>query len=111
MITAFIFFVHLVFITVIFTKKWQTEGISQALINAALIIILFSVGWSIATMAAKVAVGPKGWGLYFDRDAFALTLLSIAEYFFYKMYYTEKPVPGASDEDETVTEDDKEKQL
>jgi hypothetical protein len=41
-------------------------------------------------MIAKVFMEPKGLGLQFDRDTFALTLLTIAEYFFYKFYYNEK---------------------
>lgn len=42
-------------------------------------------------MIAKVFMEPKGLGMQFDRDTFALTLLTIAEYFFYKFYYDEKP--------------------
>ncbi|MDZ7766894.1 MAG: hypothetical protein U5K00_21175 [Melioribacteraceae bacterium] len=50
MITALIFTAHLIFILLIFTKKWQNESLQTAFVNLALIIILFSVGWSIATM-------------------------------------------------------------
>jgi hypothetical protein len=101
MITALIFFIHLLFITVVFTKKWQTESLTSAFMNAALIIVLFSVGWSIATMVTKFIIGPRGFGLLFDRDTFSLTLLSIAEYFFYRMYYSEKEaVPTEEDSEE-----------
>ncbi|MGE5352200.1 MAG: hypothetical protein ACM3P0_08955 [Acidobacteriota bacterium] len=103
MITAFIFFVHLVFVTVIFTKKWQDEGLSTALSNVALIVILFSVGWAVTGMIARALMEPKGFGLYFDRDTFSLFLLSIAEFFFYKLYYGEN-------KEKEVTEDDTEKQ-
>lgn len=108
MVTAFIFFVHLIFITVIFTKKWQDESLTQAMMNLALIIVLFSVGWSISGMVSKALMEPKGFGLYFDRDTFSLTLLSIAEYFFYRMYYAEKT--DESDSGAGITEDDTEKQ-
>ncbi|MGE5402393.1 MAG: hypothetical protein ACM3S2_18510 [Ignavibacteriales bacterium] len=101
MITAFIFFIHLVFITVIFTQKWQTESLSAAWLNVGLIIILFSVGWSITGMIAKALMDTKGFGLYFDRDTFSLFLLSIAEFVFYKIYYGNK-------EKDTI-EDDMEK--
>jgi hypothetical protein len=87
MISAFIFFAHLIFITYIFTKKWQTESISSAFTNAALIIILFTVGWSITVMIGKAIMEKEGLGLYFDRDTFSLVLLSIIEFFFYKVYY------------------------
>jgi len=87
MITAFIFFLHFIFATVIFTKKWQEEGISSAFMNIILIGILFAVGWTITGMISKILMEPQGFGIYFDRDTFSLTLLTIAEYFFYKIYY------------------------
>jgi hypothetical protein len=92
MISAFIFCVHLIFITFIFTKKWQTESLSGAFINAALIIILFTVGWSVTTMISKAIMEKEGLGFYFDRDTFSLVLLTITEFFFYKMYYGKESV-------------------
>jgi hypothetical protein len=89
MIIAFIFFIHLVFSLVIFTKKWQDENVSSAMLNMGLIVILFAVGWSISGMIAKAIMEPEGLGIYFDRDTFSLTLLTIAEFFFYRMYYKE----------------------
>lgn len=97
MMTALILTGHLFFLLFIFTKKWQYESLQSALINASLIIVLFSVGWSISTMFLKIFIEPQGFGIYFDRDAISLTLLSIIEYFFYKFYYSEKD----------ITEDDK----
>lgn len=97
MISALIFAAHLIFITVIFTKKWQEESLSAGIINVALIIILFSVGWSISTTIVKIFFDSKGLGIYFDADTISLTLLSIAEFFFYRFYYRE----------EKSTEDDK----
>ena len=99
MITALIFFAHLIFGLVIFTKKWQDESVSAGFLNLTLIAILFTVGWTIAGMIAKLFMETKGLGIQFDRDTFSLTILSIAEYFFYRFYYKE---------DATVT--DKEKQ-
>jgi uncharacterized membrane protein YhdT len=96
MITALIFFGHLVFSLIVFTKKWQDEKLSAGFMNLALIGILFAVGWSISGMVAKLLMEPKGFGLYFDRDTFSLVILSIGEYFFYRMYYKD-----------TITEDDK----
>ncbi len=99
MINAVIFTVHLIFALVVYTKKWQDESVSMALLNVGLIGILFSVGWGITTMIAKSLMEAEGFGVQFDRDTFALSLLSIAEYFFYKMYYRD-----------LFTEDDTEKQ-
>lgn len=99
MITAAIFTSHFIFILIIFTKKWQKEGISQAWMNVGLIVTLFTVGWSITGMIAKLIMGNEGFGLYFDRDTFSLTLLTIIESFFYSFYYKS-----------SLTEDDKETQ-
>ena len=87
MISAFIFFAHFIFILIIFTWKWQTDGISGAVMNVSLILILFAVGWTITGMIAKFFMEPNGLGFYFDRDTFSLTLLTLVEIFFYKIYY------------------------
>jgi uncharacterized membrane protein YhdT len=100
MIISLIFFIHLLFSLIIFTIKWQEEKLSSAFLNVGLIAILFAVGWSIASIIAKTLMEPKGLGTHFDMDTFALTLLTIGEYFFYRMYY--KPI--------STTEADKEKQ-
>jgi hypothetical protein len=97
MITAIIFFAHFIFTLIIFTKKWQDEGLSAAWMNAGLIVILFAVGWTVTGMIAKILMEQEGLGIHFDRDTFSLTLLTIMEVFFYRFYYKN-----------TVTEDDKE---
>ncbi|MCK9211743.1 MAG: hypothetical protein M0P61_12970 [Ignavibacteriaceae bacterium] len=87
MITAFIFFLHYIFTIIVFTKKWQDENLSGAALNVGLIGVLFAVGWTMTTMIAKIVMEPEGFGIFYDRDTFALTLLSVAEFFFYRMYY------------------------
>jgi hypothetical protein len=94
MIAAFIFFAHFIFILLIFTWKWQKDGISGAIMNLSLILVLFAVGWTITGMIAKFVMEPKGLGLYYDRDTFSLTLLTIIEFFFYRIYYNR---PTAAD--------------
>ncbi len=99
MISALIFSAHLVFILVIFTKKWQDVSLSSAFTNLALMIILFAVGWSISTSVVKIFIDSRGFGIQFDSDAISLTLLSIAEFFFYRFYYKEdKPATEAGKE-------------
>lgn len=93
MISAIIFTGHLVFLLYIFTKKWQDESLQSAFLNLVFIVILFSVGWSISTMFVKLFFDPQGLGIHFDRDAISLSLLSIIEVFFYRMYYKEKATP------------------
>ncbi|MEG8945874.1 hypothetical protein [Rosettibacter firmus] len=92
MISAIILAAHLIFITYIFTKKWQEESLSAGLINVALIIILFSVGWSISTTVVKIFFDEKGLGIHFNADTISLTLLSIAEFFFYRFYYKDESI-------------------
>jgi hypothetical protein len=94
MIAAFIFFAHFIYILLIFTWKWQKDGISGAIMNVSLILVLFAVGWTITGMIAKFVMEPKGLGLYYDRDTFSLTLLTIIEFFFYRIYYNR---PTAAD--------------
>ena len=94
MISAVIFFAHFLFLLIIFTWKWQTDGISAAFINVALILVLFAVGWTITGLIAQLLMEPKGLGLYFDRDTFSLTLLTIIEFFFYRIYYKETTADG-----------------
>lgn len=98
MIISIIFFAHLLFALIIFTIKWQEEKLSSAFLNVALIAILFAVGWSIAGIIAKLLLEPKGFGLYFDRDTFSLAVLTIGEYFFYKIYYKPSSIIGADKE-------------
>ena len=102
MVIALVFFAHLIFALIIFTKKWQEENLSTAFLNVALIGILFAVGWSIASIITKLIMEPKGFGYYLDRDAFSLIILSAGEFFFYRIYYKEKP-PA----EEKITADDK----
>jgi hypothetical protein len=94
MISAFIFFAHFIFLLLIFTWKWQKEGTSGALLNISLVLILFAVGWTITGMIAKFLMEPKGLGLYYDRDTFSLTLLTIIEILFYRFYYKPSTADG-----------------
>ena len=87
MVIAIIFLAHIIFIALIFYKKYKLNGVGSAIIDVVLIIILFSVGWSISTMVSKLFWDPIGFGKYFNRDAISLSLLTIAEYFFYKIYF------------------------
>jgi len=99
MVSALIFAGHLIFVCYIFTKKWQDDSLTSAFTNLALIIILFAVGWSISTSLVKLVFEPKGFGLYYNSDDISLTILSLGEYLFYRMYYgKEKAITEADTE-------------
>lgn len=87
MIIALIFLLHIVFTIYIFRKKWKADSLSSAFIDLILIVIVFSVGWSVTTMLVKLIFEPEGFGKLFDRDTIALSLLTIGEFFFYRIYY------------------------
>ncbi len=87
MVIAFIFTLHIVLISYVFTKRWKQDSPSAAWIDLVLIIIIFSVGWSISTMITKIFWEPIGFGKHFDRDTISLFLLTIAELIFYKIYF------------------------
>jgi hypothetical protein len=87
MINAFIFFAHLIFILVVFTKKWQDDNLTSAFLNMGMIALLFIVGWSVSDIIATWVMKKEGLGILYDRDTFKLTILSIAEFFFFRMYY------------------------
>lgn len=87
MISGFIFALHIFFILFIFTKKWQEENLTYAFLNVGLIIILFTVGWSVSGMILKLFIAPEGFSLELNRDTLSLILLTIIEYFFYRFYY------------------------
>ncbi len=87
MVNVFILLLHLVFIARITFVKYKEKNITDALLNVALIIILFAVGWSLLAMFINMFVEPAGLGKHFDRDTITLTLLTIAEFFFYRGYY------------------------
>lgn len=89
MISALVFTAHIVFILVVFTKKWQSESLAGGFQNLVLIVILFSVGWPLVTMILKIFVPIEGLGINLDRDAIVLIVLAIIEYFFFKFYYSD----------------------
>lgn len=98
MIVVFIFLAHIIFTAFVFFKKKKNDSLSNALIDVIFIIIIFSVGWSLSTMVSKIFWDPIGFGKHFDRDAISLTLLTIVEFFFYRIYFKDLFVTEAGKE-------------
>ena len=87
MVIGAIFLIHIIFAIFIFYKRLKSDSITAALIDLILIIILFSIGWSLSTMVCKLFWDPIGFGKHFDRDTIALTILTIVEFFFFRFYF------------------------
>lgn len=87
MVIALIFLLHIAFILFAFIKRVKKESMSDALIDLVLIIIIFSIGWALTGMVSKIFWEPIGFGKHFDRDTISLFLLTVGEFFFYKIYF------------------------
>ncbi len=101
MIAAVILTAHLAACIYAFLR-YRKEGVGEGILAAAFVIIIFSVGWTIATMVAKLVYPTQlvgQWiaalqGSYTSRlfakelsiDTFSLILLTVAESFFYYYY-------------------------
>ncbi|AFN75232.1 hypothetical protein MROS_2000 [Melioribacter roseus P3M-2] len=97
MTAALLMALHLIFIAYIFALKYQEESIGSAFLNVALIIILFTVGWSISSSIVKIFFDSEGISLELNADTISLILLSIAEFFFYRFYYGQKATEAGTE--------------
>ncbi|MFA6456856.1 MAG: hypothetical protein WCW40_08550 [Bacteroidota bacterium] len=91
MIPLIIFYLHIVGLTAAFTSEYQKEGISAGVLTAAFIILIFSVGWSISSFILKYLIAEPGFGIWLNRDALSLIILTVVEGIFYWMYFRETP--------------------
>ena len=96
MIILFVFYLHTVVAIFSFTKRWQESNAAWGLLAVGLIILIFSVGWTLTDSFLKLFVEKKGLGPLFDRDAMALTLLTVIEIlflYFQTIWRTKKTIP------------------
>lgn len=87
MISVIIFLIHIIFISYIFYKRNKIDSFNAALLDLIFIIIIFSVGWSLSSMLAKLLFESEGLAKWLDRDTISLLILTIGEFFFYRMYF------------------------
>ncbi len=99
---------HLIFLIYIVVKKYKSEAMSGAVTNAILILLLFSVGWSLVSLVVNNLISPEGFGKDFDRSTISLFILTIGEFFFYRKYYAE--YFSGTKSVESITSNDTEKQ-
>jgi len=102
MIELLVFYVHIVALVTMFTKRWQEEGWSEAFLVVFFMALIFFVGWSITSFIAKLLMDEEGFGLFLNRDAVSLLLLTIGEGILY-YFYLRDDKPQAKDEKGSTT--------
>lgn len=91
MIPLLVFYVHIVALAAMFTKRWQEANLGEGVLTVFFLGLIFFVGWSITSFILKLFMTQEGLGPLFDRDAASLLLLTIAESVFYYYYFRETP--------------------
>ena len=90
MIPLLVFYVHIVAIAAIFTKRYQAEGIGEGFLAVFFMGLIFFVGWAMASFIMKLVMPQEGLAAWFDRDAASLVLLTIAEVVLYYFYFRDE---------------------
>ena len=99
----------------IFAKSFQSDGWVQAILNIAFMVILFTVGWTLADLFVGLIVSDQGYilnikpnsilnnilkisGFYrplggdsiklMPKDTICLLVLTTAEVFFYRFFFS-----------------------
>ena len=115
MIAVIIYYLHTLFAVFIFARSFQREGLLQAILNLAFIVIIFTVGWTIIDVFIGLIVSDQGYivnvspgsflnsllrltGFYeplggnmvklTPKDATSLVVLTIVEVFFYRFFFS-----------------------
>ena len=91
MIPLIVFYLHIVAMATAFTRRWQEEGVAEGFLAIFLIALIFFVGWSMASFIMKLVMSREGFGVFLDRDAASLLLLTAGELLFAYFYFKENP--------------------
>ncbi len=103
MIELWVFYVHIVAVVTMFTKRWQEEGLSEAFLVVCFMTLIFFVGWSITTFLMKLVMSKEGWGMFLDRDSASLLLLTIGEVALYYFYLRDEDRSRQVEEQDPAT--------
>jgi hypothetical protein len=87
MIPLVVFYVHVVALAAVFTKRWQEEGTGEGVLAVFFMALIFFVGWGISGFILKLFVDQAGFGPGLDRDALSLLLLTMVEGGFYYVFF------------------------
>jgi hypothetical protein len=105
MIPVLVFYVHIVAVTAAFTKRWQDEGLTEGVLAAFFMLVIFFVGWSMSSFIVKLIMPQEGWVTWLDRDSASLVLITLAESVFYYFYLKDdrqdRPASPAAEKETT----------
>lgn len=100
MIPLVVFYLHIVGVVAVFTKRYQAEGMSEGFLAAFFMALIFFVGWAMASFIARLLMPEEGWATWFDRDAASLTLLTVGECVLYYFYFKDERTADSSPDGE-----------
>jgi hypothetical protein len=87
MIPLLVFYIHVVALAAMFTKRWQEEGLTEGILAVFFMGVIFFVGWSISSYVLKFFLEQEGFGIFLDRDAASLLVLTVGESVLYYYYF------------------------
>jgi formate hydrogenlyase subunit 3/multisubunit Na+/H+ antiporter MnhD subunit len=85
MIAAIIFGLHGVLLVYAFVSRWKRGGAIEALLAGAFVIIVFSVGWTLASLITRLTVPAEGFAPWLNADTVSLLLVTAGETLFYAL--------------------------
>jgi drug/metabolite transporter (DMT)-like permease len=102
MVPLVVFYAHIIAFAAVFTKRWQEEGVSEGFLGVLFMLLIFFVGWSMASFVMRLIMPPEGFGKWMDADAAALAVLAVCESVFYYFYFR-KDSPASEPEDAAIS--------
>jgi uncharacterized membrane protein YhdT len=90
MIPLVVFYLHIVAVAAVFTRRYQAEGVNEGFLAVFFMALIFFVGWAMASFIMKLVMPPEGLAIWFDRDAASLLLLTLAEGILYYFYFKDE---------------------
>lgn len=87
MISAFIFYLHIVGAAYAFSKGYFEHKLADAFMSVTFVGIIFSVGWTMAGFIVRFFLPEKGFGPLFDPDTISLILVLFFEVLLYGGYF------------------------
>ena len=90
MISAFIFYLHIVGAAYAFSKGYFEHKLADAFMSAAFVGIIFSVGWTMAGFIVRFFFPEKGLGPWLDNDTISLILVAFFEAILYGVYFVNR---------------------